>query len=459
MVRGIIARPINSKRALIRDELTPTQPGIMIMSMTRIPVTLRRIVINLAILILAMLVLGASTIPPGDQIERVRAFTRDIEFDYISWTLKALGVKLEQVALQTSEYLPAKESRQLVLDYLELVSQIQQGESRLASVYADPNISDPQAASAEQRAELDQLYAQRAQIAPVAESILQEQIAQVVADLGLSAGGQPLPPILYHSTPLPLALIVSPRNAIRQDANISLLPDLTLDQRVELEEKVDHSLDVSSLVVGIGGIGLYPTMVMQTSDINWLSEVVAHEWTHNFLTLRPLGVNYLTSPELRTMNETAASIAGIEISQAVMERFYPELLPPPPQTTLPAPQPNQPAEPPPFDFRAEMRETRVTVDQMLAEGKIDEAEQYMEMRRQFFWENGYRIRKLNQAYFAFYGAYADQPGGAAGEDPVGAAVRQLRAQSPSLADFIKRISWMSSFEELKRAVQTNDTHG
>jgi len=87
---------------------------------------------------------------------------------------------------------------------------------------------------------------------------------------------------MYHSTPLPLALIVSPRNTIRQDENISLIPDLTVDQRAALENNVDKKLDVSSLVVGIGGVGVYPTMVMQTSDINWLSEVVAHEWVHNY---------------------------------------------------------------------------------------------------------------------------------------------------------------------------------
>jgi hypothetical protein len=79
----------------------------------------------------------------------------------------------------------------------------------------------------------------------------------------------------------------------------------------------------------------------------------------------------------------------------------------------------------------------------------------MEQRRIFFWENGYHIRKLNQAYFAFHGAYADEPGGAAGEDPVGAAVRALRAQSPSLAAFLNRISWMTSFEQLQRAANEN----
>jgi hypothetical protein len=99
-----------------------------------------------------------------------------------------------------------------------------------------------------------------------------------------------------------------------------------------------------------------------------------------------------------------------------------------------------------------MHLTRVTVDALLAAGKIDEAESYMEQRRQVFVQNGYTIRKLNQAYFAFYGAYADVPGGAAGEDPVGPAVRALRAQSKSLADFINRIAWMTTFDELKKTV-------
>ena len=415
----------------------------------------KRLIYLLIIIALSVTLLGSSVVLPSDQTEKVRLYTRNIEFDYVAWTLNALSTKYKQLALGSLAYIPDEQRRQLFLDYIDLIDQIQQSESELYSRFADPEVTNPQAATAEVRARLQDLYNQRSQQAPIAEAILQDQISQATAGMGLSLGGQPLPPVLYQSTPLPLALIVSPRNAIRQDENISLIPDLTIDQRAAIEEQVDNKLDVSSLVVGIGGVGVYPTMVMQTSDINWLSEVVAHEWVHNFLTLRPLGINYLTSPELRIMNETAASIAGKEIGREMMEANYPDLLPPPPEPApeQPAsPKPQEPAGPPPFDFRAEMRETRVNTDQLLAEGKIDEAEQYMESRRAFFWENGYRIRKLNQAYFAFYGAYADEPGGAAGEDPVGAAVRELRAQSDSLADFLNRISWISSYEQLQRAV-------
>ncbi len=415
--------------------------------------SLRHILGRLAWLVFLALILESSNNPPTDPLARVRAFTRPIEFDFISWTLDALGIKISQFTLGTSNYLSINDRRRAALEYLKLVDEIQQDEAKLLDIQADPNISDPQTASAPVRKKLQEAYRLRSSLAPLAESILQSQLSHILADMGLTLDGQPIPPVLFHSTPLPLALIISPRDAIRQDGDVSLLPDLTIDQMASLEDQVDRSLDVSSLVVPIGGIGFYPTMIYQTTSMNSLAEVVAHEWTHNYLTLRPLGVSYMNSPELRTMNETTASIAGKEIGRALIQRYYPELVPPPPPPSEEsAKPPEEKPAPPAFDFNVEMRITRVNVDKLLAAGKIEDAEAYMEERRRFLWENGYHIRKINQAYFAFYGAYADQPGGAAGEDPVGAAVREMRAESPTLTDFINRMAWMSSFEQLKIAV-------
>jgi len=101
-----------------------------------------------------------------------------------------------------------------------------------------------------------------------------------------------------------------------------------------------------------------------------------------------------------------------------------------------------------------MHITRLRVDELLAAGNVEEAEAYMEARRLVFWENGYAIRKLNQAYFAFYGSYADSPTGPAGEDPVGAAVRELRQHSGSLAEFIERMQDLTSFTELQALLAT-----
>lgn len=416
---------------------------------------LRRLILLLALAAVVLFGMGSSSVAPAlEPADKARVYTRGFEFDYVGWMLDAMRIKFLDFSLGASNFMDADSRRELVLGYLEVVGAIQQLEGQIRMVYADPHVSDPLEASAELRRNLDTLVEARVKVGPMAEAILQGQINTVVNDLGLDLGGQAIPPVMYHSTPLPLALIISPRDVIRQDADISLLPDLLLDQQIALEDRVDGSLDVSSLVVNIGGVGVYPTMVMQTSDINWLSEVVAHEWVHNYLMTRPLGVSYLKSPELRTINETVANIAGQEIGLEVLEQYYPELVPPPP---APAPPEDAagtpPPEPPAFSFNKTMHTTRVTVDDLLAQGKIEEAEAYMEAQRAIFWEQGYRgLRKLNQAYFAFHGAYADSPVGAAGADPVGAAVRKLRADSPTLTDFLRRVAWINDYADLEQMV-------
>jgi hypothetical protein len=407
---------------------------------------------------ITLLLLGSSVLPPADKLEKVRAYTRGGEFDYIEWTLDALYVKAAEFASVRVSSLPDSDQEKFVLSYLELVDRIDQVNAVIENIYSNPDIKNPKTAALPDIEKRNSLLKNYSQVAPVAENILEQQTSAVLKDIGLTFAGQPIPPVLYHISPLPKSLIISPREQIQQDANISLKADITLEQMIDLEGSVEKALNVSALVEDIGGVGTYPTMVMSTTDLPYLADTVAHEWTHNFLTLRPLGVNYETTPELRTMNETAASIAGSEISELVLKRFYPDTLPPPVEASTPAASQGTAAAPPQnappvFNYRKEMHATRVHVDELLKQKKIDEAEQYMEARRRVFWDQGYEIRRLNQAYFAFHGAYADLPGGAAGNDPVGPAVRKLRQQSPSLAAFLNRISWMTSFEQLQKAVQ------
>jgi hypothetical protein len=423
---------------------------------------LRGLELTLILLILA-LVLGSSAPSSADELEKARAYTRQIEFNYLSWMGNAALLKLRSASVRAPYTFNRETQKQIGGEYLRLTQQIFEKEYLLEKIYADSGVADKELASEALRAELAKMYARQTALAPLAEAIVQAQVSQILADVGLTALGQPVPGVSYHVTSLPKALIISPRSRIEQTASISIETDLTLDEISALESRVDAGLNVSSLVVNVGGVGVYPTMVMRSTDLNWILSTVAHEWIHNYLTLRPLGMLYGETPELRTMNETVASIAGNEIGELAIERFYPELI----RASRPAPSAlfkmnlisaafDHP-EPgdflrPPFDYRAEMRKTRVTADALLAEGKIDEAEAYMEARRLVFLQNGYLIRKLNQAFFSFHGAYADTPGGAAGEDPVGPAVRDLRVQSESLAEFVNTISWMTNFQQLKDAV-------
>jgi hypothetical protein len=419
---------------------------------------LARIIDFLALTFAIIIAAGGDAPRFTGQSDRVRLFTRDIEFDYPNWVWEATWLKIEQSALNAPFLFERGTNKQLVFEYLRVTQQLIQTEGSIEQIFADPAVTDKESTSAFLRTKRDELIAKQNSLAPFAESALQSQLSEALAQLGLTMAGQPMPPTLYHVSSTPLALIVAPRDHIHQIANISVLPTLTLDEQIKLEDEVAQSLDVSTLVVGIGGVGVYPTMVTETTDLRWMLETIAHEWTHNYLNVRPLGLNYSTTHELRTMNETTASIVGNEVGNLVLQNYYPEMLASSTsrglisvdQSVLSS---DRLDDPPPFDFRAEMHETRVTADEMLAQGKIEEAEAYMETRRQLFWDNGYLLRKLNQAYFAFHGAYADTPGGAAGEDPVGPAVRALREQSASLEDFINTIAWMTSFEQLQEAIK------
>lgn len=73
----------------------------------------------------------------------------------------------------------------------------------------------------------------------------------------------------------------------------------------------------------------------------------------------------------------------------------------------------------------------------------------MQQKQAYLAANGYYIRKLNQAYFAFYGTYADSP---AYENPIGDKINQLRAQSASLKEFLNTVSTVTGVKNLDSVV-------
>jgi hypothetical protein len=421
-----------------------------------------------AFLVVVGLLISREYQPPGAFSPAVGRLVAGDAFDFVGWETHTLAAKGTQFIVPASDYVTEPQRRDQVLDYMGLLRCIRDVQDEIDSIYADPQVTDPAAASARQRADLAQLREQQTAGQTTVEAIIEEQISTLLSEQGLALGGQVIPPVKFRLTPLPYMLIVSPRDEIYQKDGFPLEAGLTTDRAQELENEIDRRFDVSSLVVPIGGLGIYPTMLLESASLEWTIEAAAHEWVHNWLELRPLGMSYEKSPAARTMNETTANLVGKEVGALTLRRFYPELAPPLPTPApgpTPTPTPTPTPDPSTFDFRAEMHITRVEVDRVLAEARaakqasdtataaarIEQAEEYMRQRRRFFAEHGYSIRKLNQAYFAFYGAYADEPG-AAGEDPVGPAVKRLRDRSPSLKAFLDRMAPLTTFDELKRAL-------
>jgi hypothetical protein len=405
---------------------------------------------------LTALLLQYSSFPLDSTWNRVSLLLGDLPFDYVSWEVAALGVKAGQTLYGLHPFLSEADRSARVRAYMERLRQAHSLEAQINTLYADPNQPDPDSASADHCAERDRLRAQLEAEQPLVEAILEGQVAAVLVEQGFGTLGQILPPVSAHFTQVPNLLITSPRDSIRFDVSINLDP-LTADAITALEERVEAAENVSALVVPLGGIALYPAMILETASIPYALDTIAHEWLHHYLFAFPLGLAYFSGEgfagETRAINETVASFFGQEMSRLVLARYYPDLLPPEPPAPLATPtRPPTPPMPPAlpvFDFGRTMDTTRRTVDRLLAAGQVEEAEAYMESQRRVFAENGYLIHRLNQAFFAFYGGYqAGWSSGAAGSDPIGPAVRAIRAASPSVHDWVVAVRGITTREQL-----------
>jgi hypothetical protein len=158
----------------------------------------RRLLALAAIFLLILAGLGGSKpMPPQTISQKVQVFTQGVEFDFISWTLAALRLKLLEFSLGASKYMVPQERKQLVLSYLELVRQIKGLEVDERLIYSDPNVTDPQAEAAPTHRELEALYEERAQIAPWQRPFWKP--GQRCQRPGVNISGQAIPPV-HHST-------------------------------------------------------------------------------------------------------------------------------------------------------------------------------------------------------------------------------------------------------------------
>ena len=412
-----------------------------------------RIRLMLGLSFLIILLTGLSCAPVrGDSSNfnnRFNSLVRPFTFNVESWEYQTLSAELRQ---NIHNPVPeAQLSSENVMLYFSLMAQIDTLSSNLQSVSGN----NSSAKVIQERNDLNDVEARAALLQDTVEHTLAVQISQVLASQGIfNPFGDKIrvvfPPVNFKLEQPLYVFIVSHRDKIDRLEDVTLRQDTTLAQAEELESSVDK-LNVSSLAIEIGGLGFtYPTFVIRNSDLHWTLNTAAHEWVHQYLAFRPLGFRYVLdltgispSPAIATLNETVADIVGTEVGSEVYQKFYAgyDIAGNQGSTVSPAV--------PAFDFNQTMRETRIRVDNLLAGGQVDQAEQYMENQRQVFVKNGYYLRKLNQAYFSFYGSYSDSP---TSVDPTGNQLKALRDQSLSLKDYLDTVSGFETPEDLKSAL-------
>jgi len=287
---------------------------------------------------------------------------------------------------------------------------------------------------------------------PEAEAAIERALTADLAAEGLGipistapTSGIVFPPVSFSFTAPPQVLIVSPRDRIAVSQSELVRPDMTVGQAQTLEAEVER-LDVASLVVPIGGLATYPAIVLEDHRPLDAMIGVAHEWIHGYFFFHPLGRAYWSSQAARMINETAADMASRELGERLADRL--RLEDASYQRADPG-RPEQVGRQSGRDFRSLIRAARLRVDELLAAGQVEEAEAYMRERRDDLAASGYEIRKLNQAYFAFYGSYGDS---AAGASPIPGRLRRLRDNSSSLGEFLRRVARLTSGDDLARAV-------
>jgi hypothetical protein len=327
------------------------------------------------------------------------------------------------------------EAQQAITRYFALTSQLREEESKPSP---DANL-------------VAQLTTQRDKDAPTIARWLEQVDTEAYGKAGVKqrlplfgAISMLWPPLKVDLTQPVHVLVRSPRDHIARLNDTVLVPDLTVADAEQIEKENDSS-DVVSLVVSLGGIATYPSMVRDDRSYDDVLFTSAHEWVHQYLAFYPLGFAWNTTEDAVILNETAADIVAPAIA-AMVQQAHPIHLPPGADGNPP------PGPPPDIDFNQEMHTLRLQVDQLLADGKVSEAESLMEEKRQVFVAHGFYIRKLNQAYFAFNGTYGDY---AQSSNPIGGELEQLWQQNPSPGAFLQAVRGITSRAQLEATLASH----
>jgi hypothetical protein len=367
------------------------------------------------------------------------------DFNSPGFIVRHSWVKFAMLATRPIRGKPsAAEENAMVARFFELNSLIDNAERVAGDPSSSP--SDAAAAAAQDR----QLRAERTGIQNEVQLILEGRLTKVIKEAGLTrhfGGDYVWPPVNIQFQQPPSVLVKSPRSEIRTESEQLLQGDLPIDRVQQIEAAAEADGKTSALVVEIGGIAEYPAIIPYDSDYHYIMQDIAHEWTHHYLFFAPLGRRYYENSELTTLNETLANMVGRELGDMLFAEYPLPAKPPLNAGTglrLASPLPQAS-----IDFTAEMRGLHTQVVALLKDGKITEAESLMEQKREFLAANGYYIRKINQAYFAFHGSYADTAGSI---DPIGPKLDELRKRSPSLEAFVEKARDFTSEADLDRAL-------
>ena len=163
----------------------------------------------------------------------------------------------------------------------------------------------------------------------------------------------------------PKLLVTSPRNKIERKEELLLVPSLDIET-IEALEGSASSDELSSVIINIGGIAAYPSIIAEGKSLRELFLTISHEWLHQYLIFHPLGRSYFSNKEMKEINETLANIFSKKLLKSLCEKDFKI------KNEICSVSLNEDKNK--FDYIEFMKKLRNNVDQLLSEGKINDAE-------------------------------------------------------------------------------------
>ncbi|MCP4417925.1 MAG: hypothetical protein GY805_14985, partial [Chloroflexi bacterium] len=137
----------------------------------------------------------------GDEYYQITQLVGQRQFDYLTWEVLAISAKAESILANNDAFLHETVRKQAVLDYLSLIRQSQQIENEIERIFSDPAENNPDLTTAVLQTELAQARHDLDILQPLAEAIVQDQVATILAEEGFGVVGQAWPPVMMHMTP------------------------------------------------------------------------------------------------------------------------------------------------------------------------------------------------------------------------------------------------------------------
>jgi hypothetical protein len=394
--------------------------------------------------------------PVQDLSWHLTEITGPYRFHLAEWEVATLARRARMAIFPSS---PVADPVQTVVRYFALGQQENvltgQQDHWLVRQASDPTAAERARAL---QTRIDRIEATRETLKPAVEQIISEQVDAQLHQDGVRPGLltfhrsnqfpflRPwlIPGVFFGLSRLPHLLVVAPRDRIEIISTALLDTQLSPRASEQIETSTDR-LGVSSVVIQIGGLAAYPAMIPTDESLSDTLITIAHEWAFHYLALHPLGERYFASYDMATINESLVDLVGHEVGPQVYDRYYRPALEAEAAKAGPAPTSTAPpATPAPPSFETLLRHIRIVVQADLARGDVASADAYMAQQQRALLQDGYDVPRLNTAYLAFYGWYAE------GGNPYAPLLVTIRRKSGSLRAFLADVQNVTGPAQLRQ---------